>query len=303
MLPAVLCLKTATWTPADGALVGDFGSGQALTDDQFRLLVPLIPPTKPGGRPRTTDIRNLLDGLFYLVRTGCQWCHLPPPPAFPPWREVYGYLRAFLRDSVWESIRRHFLVALREGAGREVSPTTAAIADTKSAKTTESGGPRGWDAAKRLKGRKRHIAVDPDGLLLGVVVHAADIQDADSVGDLLKRVKPLYAWLRVVFADSIYNRLAAVLACFLAGLVLIIVRCAAGTTGFVVQPRRWVIERSLGWFSRWRRLSKDHEALPEVAEAMVTLARSASCCTASPILIAGDYPPHDFANAVEVPRS
>ena len=89
------------WTPADRALVGDFGSGQALTDDQFRLLEPLIPPAKRGGRPRTTDMRKLLDGLFYLIRTGCQWRHLPPPPAFPRWRTVYGYMRAFLRDGVW----------------------------------------------------------------------------------------------------------------------------------------------------------------------------------------------------------
>ena len=83
------------WTPSDRALVGDFGSGQALRDNQFRLLEPLIPPAKPGGRPRTTNMRKLLDGLFYLVRTGCQWRHLPPPPAFPPWRTVYGYMRAF----------------------------------------------------------------------------------------------------------------------------------------------------------------------------------------------------------------
>jgi putative transposase len=139
-------------------------------------------------------------------------------------------------------------------------------------KTTESGGPRGWDAAKRLKGRKRHIAVDTDGLLLGILVHAADIQDADGLGGLLKRVKPLYNWLRAVFADGIYNRLAALLACFLAGLALIIVRRPAGSTGFVVQPRRWVVERSFGWLGRWRRLSKDYKALPKVSEAMVTLA-------------------------------
>ena len=138
-------------------------------------------------------------------------------------------MRAFLRDGVWESIRHHFVVMLREGAGREPSPT-AAIIDTQSVKTTESGGPGGWDAAKRLKGRKRHVAVDTDGLLLGILVHAADIQDADGLGDLLKRVKPLYVWLRAVFADSIYNRLAALLACYLAGLVLIIVRRPAGTT-------------------------------------------------------------------------
>jgi putative transposase len=167
------------------------------------------------------------------VRTGCQWRHLPPPPAFPPWLTVYGYMRAFLRDGVWESMRRRFVVMLREGVRREASPT-AAIIDTQSVKTTEGAGPRGWDAVKRLKGRKRHVAVDTDGLLLGAVVHAADIQDADDLGDLLRRVKPLYPWLRAVFADSIYNRLAALLACFLAGLVLIIVRRVAGTIGLVV---------------------------------------------------------------------
>ncbi len=114
--------------------------------------------------------------------------------------------------------------------------------------------------------------MDTQGLLLGVVVHAADIQDADGLRHLLKRVKPLYPWLRAVFADSIYNRLAAMLACFLFGLALVIVRRVAGATGFVVQPRRWVVERTLGWLGRWRRLSKDYEELPEVSEAMVTLA-------------------------------
>ena len=114
--------------------------------------------------------------------------------------------------------------------------------------------------------------MDTQGLLLGVVVHAADIQDADGLWGLLKRVKPLYPWLRAVFADSIYNRVAALLACFLFGLALIIVRRAAGSTGFVVQPRRWVVERTLGWLGRWRRLSKDYEEPPEVSEAMATLA-------------------------------
>src|SRR3712207_1697207 len=241
------------WTPADRALVGDFGSGQALTDEQFRLLEPLIPPAKSGGRPRTTDIRNLLDGLFYLARTGCQWRHLPPPPAFPPWPTVYGYMRSFLRDGAWESIRHRFAVILREGAGREARPT-AAIIDTRGVKTTESGGPRGWEAAKRLKGRNRQVAVDTDGVLLGVLVHAANIQDADGLGALLKRVKPLYAWLRAVFADSIYNRRAALLACFLAGLVLVIVRPAAGTTGFLGAPPRPGMERPPGWLGRRRQI-------------------------------------------------
>jgi putative transposase len=118
----------------------------------------------------------------------------------------------------------------------------------------------------------RHSGVDTSGFLLGVIVHAADIHDADSAWDLLKTIKHLYCWLTVVFADSIDNRIAVLLACFLLGLTLIIVRRIAGTTGFVVIPRRWIVERTLGWLGRWRRLSKDYEELPEVSEAMVTLA-------------------------------
>ena len=134
------------------------------------------------------------------------------------------------------------------------------------------GGPRGYDAAKKIKGRKRHVAVDTSGLLLGVVVHAADIQDADGAGDLLRRLKRLYPWLEAVFADGVYDRLATRLTCFLLGLTLIIVRRLAGSTGFVLLPRRWVAERTLGWLGRWRRLARDYEELPEVSETRVKLA-------------------------------
>lgn len=127
------------WTPKDRVLVGDFGAGQALSDEQYDLIEPLIPPAKPGGRPRTTDMRRLLDGLFYVVRTGCQWRHLPPPPAFPPRPTVYGYFRAFLAAGVWESLRHHLVFMVREREGREPNPT-AAIIDTHSVKTTERGG-------------------------------------------------------------------------------------------------------------------------------------------------------------------
>ncbi len=123
-----------------------------------------------------------------------------------------------------------------------------------------------------MKGRKRHVAVDSSGLLLGVVVHAADIQDAGGVGDLLRRLKRLYCWPRAVFADGAYDRLAVLLACFALGLTLIVIPRLAGTEGFVVVPRRWVVERTLGWLGRWRRLSKDYEELPKVSGTMVKLA-------------------------------
>jgi putative transposase len=127
------------WTAESRALVGDSGAGQALSDEQYALLAPMIPPAKPGGRPRTTDMRGLLDGLFYLVRTGRQWRHLPPPPAFPPWRTIYGYMRDFASAGVWEAIRHHLVVMLREREGREPGPTAATV-DTQSVKTTEKGG-------------------------------------------------------------------------------------------------------------------------------------------------------------------
>ena len=155
------------WTAESRAFVGDFGAGQALSDEQYALLEPLIPPAKPGGRPRTTDMRRLLDGLFYLVRTGCQWRHLPPPPAFPPWRTVYEYMRAFAEAGVWESIRHHLVVMLRERDGKEPSPT-AAIVDTRSVKTTERGAPRlrrgqeGRGPQAPRRGRHRRLAARRD---------------------------------------------------------------------------------------------------------------------------------------------
>src|SRR3954471_10629144 len=127
------------WTPEDRAWVGDFGSGQALSDDQYRLIEPFIPLAKPGGRPRTTAMRRMLDGLFYVVRTGRQWRPVPPPPAFPRWQTIYGYFRLFLTTGVWETIRHYLVTTLRESEGREASPS-AVIIDTQSVKTTEKGG-------------------------------------------------------------------------------------------------------------------------------------------------------------------
>ena len=168
-------------------------------------------------------------------------------------------------------MRHHLVVMLREGVGCEPSPT-AAVIDSQSVKTTEASGRRGFDAAKKVTGRKRHIAVDTQGLLLGVVVHAASSQDADGAGGLLGRIEPLCCWLHTVFADGGYNRVPEILACFLLGLALLIVSRPQRAKGFVLLPCRWVAKRTLGRLKRWRRLSRDCQHLPELSEAMVTLA-------------------------------
>ncbi len=199
----------------------------------------MAPPAAPARLPAVADDLRLHAGFRGRGRVG----EHPPPP------RAYAARAGRPRAQPHRRGRRH---PEREDDGK--------------------GGPRGYDAAKKVKGRKRHVAVDTSGLLLGIAVHAADIQDADGVGDLLRRLKRLYPWLKVVFADSVYDRLAALLACFLLGLTLIIVRRLAGSTGFVLLPRRWVAERTLGWLGRWRRLAKDYEELPEVSETMVKLA-------------------------------
>jgi putative transposase len=154
-------LEAALWPPEARARVGDFGSGQAVSDDQYRLIEPFIPPPKPGGRPGTTDLRLMLDGLFSVVRTGCQWRPLPPP-AFPPWQTVYGYFRTFLNAGVWETIRHSLVMTLRETEGREASPT-AAIIDTQSVTTTEKGGRAGiWSETPASSDQDRLI-----GAMLG----------------------------------------------------------------------------------------------------------------------------------------
>jgi len=238
--------------------------GSDLTDEEWELLAPHLPTDAATGRPRAWPMREMLNALFYVLRSGCPWRMLPEH--FPPHQTAYRWFVRFRDSGLWESLN-HMLVMLdRERAGREASPT-AAIVDSQSVKTTESGGPRGFDAGKKVKGRKRHALVDTDGRALMLQVHPADIQDRDGAAPLLKASRDSFPFVELVFADSAYTgeRLAKA-----AKPVLIeVVRKFEGQLGFAVLPRRWVVERFFAWLNRNRRLAKDFEGCVESAIAFL----------------------------------
>lgn len=239
-----------------------------LTDPEWILLEPLIPPAKPGGRHRTVDMREVVNGIFYLLRSGCAWRMLPHE--FPPWSTVYGYFNQWRTDGIWEQMNDVLREAVRLEAGREAQPS-AAILDSQSVKTTETKGERGFDSHKNVKGRKRHILVDVMGLVLVVLVHKASIQDRTGAKSLLQRAKKKgFRHLALIWADGGYSGQPMIdWVANLAGWILKIVERAQDATGFVLLPRRWVVERTFAWLGRYRRLSKDYEQLPETSEAMI----------------------------------
>lgn len=241
-----------------------------LTDGEWALLAPHLPGSRGTGRPRTTSLREVVNAILYLLRAGCPWRLLPRD--FPPRSTVQRYFYAWRDAGLWPVINRHLAQAARRAEARTGEPS-AGVIDSQSAPTTESGGPRGLDPAKRIKGRKRHIVTDTDGLVLDVLVHPANIQDVHGAVPLLRDLRRRFPGLRHVFADRVYRGRKLLEALEDCGPWTIeIVQRPPGVKGFHLLPRRWVVERTFAWLGRSRRLAKDFERAIETEQAWIYLA-------------------------------
>ena len=239
-----------------------------LTDEQWAVIEPLLPPPSTGGRPEKHPRREIVNAMLYVLRTGCAWRMLPRD--FPPWQTVYWYFKRWRDDGVVDEIHNRLRDQLRDRVGRDPM-ASAGIIDAQSVKGADTvGGPsRGYDAGKRVNGRKRHIVVDTLGLLLVVMVTGASLQDRAAAHQVLGRLKLTSQSVITVFADGGYAGRLLAFARRALSIAVEIVPKPADQKGFAVLPRRWVVERTFAWLVRHRRLDHDYERLPATSEAMI----------------------------------
>lgn len=239
-----------------------------LTDEEWERIAPFLPPPARKGRKPEVDLREVLNAIRYMARSGGGWRMLPRD--FPPWQTVYWWFRRFVRLFLFRTIHDVALMIDRERSGRAASPTGGVI-DSQSVKAPAAK-KRGYDAAKKIVGRKRHIAVDTDGRLLMVNLTTADISDSAGAQAVLDAIRKRWPWIKHLFADGAYDRRKLMDKAAFNDFVIEIIRRIDGEPGFKVLPRRWVVERTFAWMTRWRRLVRDYEQRIDVSKAMIHVA-------------------------------